>query len=288
MKRKLLSGETCFPVLMFVLSCCFLFYGPAASGSEQFSVMPSSFVDPNSQSEPTEELWSLVRSLRQLRTDYYEQQKERLEKIRNLNDISLKLQDEVEELRLVQEQLDNNFSEIQSDIEKLQVENALNKSTESSVLRELERFATQQTEEISNGIPYRTNDRLSRLLGSGRVEQPNQSIGDVLGRVWSFSQEEMRIARSGETFTDMVRLDESCTKYARLFRVGHQVLGYKTEQDGQAGMWISGVGWHKVEKSEAESVAAAIKILDRKSVPKYIQLPIKIEPVKSETKESLD
>jgi hypothetical protein len=286
MKRKQSTGVIYFLIITTLLGSCVWSYTISALGSQQSSVAFSAPVDPNLQYEPTKELWALVSSLRQLRTDYYEKQRQNTEKIQQIRDIAQKLQAEVEELRRREKQIDKSFSEIQSDIRKSEFENEENKLTESSTAKKLERFIAKQTEEIEKGIPYRKDDRLTRLKGSASNEQPleDQSVTDVFGRVWSFSQEELRIARSGESFTDLVELGEDRLQYARLFRVGHQILGYLTEQGDQAGIWLDGVGWEEAKKGRAESVKEAVGILDRRRVPNYVLLPVKIETVDIKTK----
>jgi len=290
MERKLSSKKICFLIIIAVLGSCFWICRTAASDSSQSSLSSSFVSDANSQSKLREELWSLVRSLRQLRADYYEKQSRCAEKIAQFREVSQKLQVELEELRRRENQLDESIAQIQSDIEKLRVENVKNKSTELSVAKKLDGFVVEQAEKIEKGIEYRKNDRLTRLKGVTSTTQLQQknSVGDVFGRIWSFSQEEMRIARSGESFTDLVELGENRLQYARLFRVGHQLLGYMTEKDEQMGIWIEGIGWKKATNTEAKAVKAAVRILDRRDVLAYVQLPVKIEPLDIKTKSEKD
>jgi predicted RNase H-like nuclease (RuvC/YqgF family) len=289
MTARSLSGKTCFLVTVIVLNFCFWICSAAASDSEQTSAVSLS-AGPNTQSELTEELWQLVRSLRQLRSDYYEEQCRRSEEIRRLGETTEKLQAEVEQLRSEEKQLDESLAEIDSSIRKLQAENEKDRTVESSVAKRLDEFVALQSGQIEKGIPYRREDRLRRLNGDIPSEQMQQSrlIADVFGRIWSFSQEEMRIARSGETFTELVRLDDKRQQHARLFRVGHQVLGYRTEQGGRAGIWLDGATWKKAKNSEAEAVRAAVEILDQQHPPEYILLPVKIESVDKGTTISKD
>ena len=280
MTEKKMSSGIFFGIVIFLFVFCL--YHVAVSQPQQSPVLS----ELKQQTDSTEQLWSLVRSLRKLRADYYEKQSRHADKIQKLRDTSAKLQSDVEELRRRENQIDKSLSEIESDIRKLRFENEENKLTELSTAQKLKQFISKQTEEIEKGIPYRKNDRLTRLKGSMHAEQPSPQepiVADLFGRVWNFSQEEMRIARSGETFTDLVEVDENRMQYARLFRVGHQLLGYLTEQDDQAGIWLDGTGWEKVTKDRAQSVREAVMILDQKRVPKYVQLPVKIEPVDIKT-----
>jgi len=280
MTEKKMSSGIFFGIVIFLSVFCL--YHVAVSQPQQSPF----FSELKQQTDSTEQLWSLVRSLRKLRADYYENQSRHADKIKEIRDTSAKLQAEVEELRRRETRIDESLSEMESDIRKLQFENEENKSTELSTAQKLQQFISRQTEEIEKGIPYRKNDRLTRLKGSTHAEQQSSQepiVTDLFGRAWNFSQEEMRIARSGETFTDLVEVDDNRMQYARLFRVGHQVLGYVTEQDDQAGIWLDGTGWEKVTKDRAESVREAVMILDQKRVPKYVQLPVKTEPVDIKT-----
>jgi len=280
MNRKQSVKKACLLTIIIVLSSCFWTYCTSASDAKQSSVTSSFVVDSNSQSDLTEELWSLVSSLRQMRADYYEKQNQHADKIRQLREVSKKLQTEVEELRRREKKLDESIAQTQSDIEKLKAENGKNKSMELSVAKRLDDFVVEQAGKIEKGIPYRKDDRLARLKGitSTQQQQQEEGVGDIFGRIWSFSQEEMRIARSGEAFTDLVSLDERSLRHARLFRVGHQLLGYMTEKDEQTGIWIEGIGWKKADNSEAKAIKTSVRILDRRHVPGYVQLPVKIKP----------
>jgi len=280
MTEKKMSSGIFFGIVIFLSVFCL--YRIAISQPQQSPVLS----ELKQQTESTEQLWSLVRSLRKLRADYYENQGRHADKMQELRDTSAKLKAEVEELRRRENRIDKSLSEIESDIRKLRFENKENKLTELSTAQKLKQFISRQTEEIEKGIPYRKNDRLTRLKGSTQAEEPPSQepiVTDLFGRVWNFSQEEMRIARSGETFTGLVEVGENRMQYARVFRVGHQVLGYLTEQDDQAGIWMDGIGWEKVTKDKAQSVREAVMILDRKRVPKYVQLPVKTEPVDIKT-----
>jgi len=248
---------------------------------------PAGTSDSKSESELRQELWGLVVELRNLRTDHYKKQNQNAEEIKQLGNVSGKLIIEFKELRKAKENLDKSLTETQADIYKLQSENEKKKSVELSTTIKLKSFISRQTKEIKKGIPYRKQKRIERLNGdnesAGQLASQKKSVSDMFGRVWSFSQEEIRIAHSGETFTDQVQLDETRLRYARLFRVGHLILGYLTEQDGQAGIWVDGDGWKKTTKFEVESIRQAVNILDRKQAPKYIQLPVYIKPVNVQT-----
>ena len=281
-----MSGTRCLARLLFGVLVIFCFYG-SVSAAPEGKVAGAELGQGDAL---TEQLWSLVRSLGQLRADYYEKQGQRSEEIGQLRETAGKLEAEVEELRRREEAMDKDLAGIQAEIAELGIENAENQAMQLSVAGKLDEFVAGQGEEVERGIPYRKNDRLARLAGRIGGEQPAQgrSVADVFGGIWSFSQEEMRIARSGETYTDLVELGERQMQYARLFRVGHQVLGYVTEQEGRVGIWSAKGEWESVGKREGEAVKEAVQILDQKSVPNYVQLPVRIEPADIKTRGSED
>ena len=276
MSLKLLSLKSCF--FTAALICVFQ---PGPKGlCESPQKNSAGLSQVNSQEAPTEELWSLVRSLRQLREDHYEKQRERTDQIRQIRETTYNLQAQADELEQKENQLDKDLAQIKTDIRKLQAENKNDIDQKLSLTKALEDFTATQTWRVEKGIPYRKDDRLTRLKAIQPSAQPQQdrSIADLLGGIWSFSQEEMRLARSGETYTDLISLTDSRRQYARLFRAGHLVLGYVTEADEQTGMWIENFGWRKSDNSEAQAIRSAVKILDQREVPDYVQLPVNMDP----------
>jgi len=264
-----------YVILVAVLCFCVNWQAEIAYCADSHGETAS--IDSRSESELRDELWDLVKSLRQLRTDYYEKQTEYSKKIKKYQTTCSKLEAELNELRERSENLDKNIADADKEISKLQKEKQKNDQVESSAVKKLHYFISQQTEIVEKGIPYRREDRLERLNGKASVN--DQQISDLLGRVWSFSQEELRIARSGESFTGQVQTDKGRLQYARLFRVGYLVLGYITEQGGYAGIWDNGKQeWKSAANKEAESIRQSIDILDRKRAPEFIKLPVFINP----------
>ena len=94
-------------------------------------------------------------------------------------------------------------------------------------------------------------------------------------RYWAFLQEELRIARSGEAYTSQVPLDGGRIKPARLFRVGHLVQGFVTEDGLESGLETP-AGWERAVDPETDRVVrAAIDILDRRRAPALLRVPIR-------------
>ncbi len=228
----------------------------------------------------SEELRGLIHSLHELRSGYYQRQATRRDKIGQMREVSIGLKSQVEELRGREEEVDGKLAQKKKEIEKLRLEIETAESVESAIGKRLEQFVGEQVKEIESSVPCRREQRLARLKGveEGVYSEYERTVAAMLGRIWNFSQEELRMARSGETFTDLIDLGEGRGQYARVFRVGHQLAGYLTETGEQAGIWRNG-GWEKVEGRGEQAVKAAISILDRRAVPEYVDLPIRMGPL---------
>ena len=260
-------------IAVAVLFFCMNWQGRTAYCADSYDETCST--DSRSESELRDELWDLVKSLRQLRTDYYEKKTEYSKKIKKYQTTCSKLEAELDKLRERSENLDKNIADADKEISKLQKEKQKNDQVESSVVKKLLSFVSRQTEIVDKGIPYRREDRLERL--NGKASANDQQISDLLGRVWSFSQEELRIARSGESYTGQVQTDKGRLQYARLFRVGHLVLGYITEQGGKAGLWDNEKQEWKTS-AKTDSIIQSIDILDRKRPAELTRMPVFVNP----------
>ena len=69
----------------------------------------------------------------------------------------------------------------------------------------------------------------------------SQSV-DATAQMWAFFEEEMRIARTGEVYTEEVPVP-SGRKHARVVRVGKMMLGFVSEDGVDVGVWVGGTGW---------------------------------------------
>jgi len=231
----------------------------------------------------SDQLWELVRTLREERAAFSQRQTDRSDRIDETRNTVQILQQKHEELKTKQDHLDKKIAGIQQKIESLQEDTGGDKAACLILNRQIDNFVSTAAERIRTAIPYEKEKRLSRLPERSQAETPETSaaISDDFARIWSFAEEEFRIATSGETFTSQITLDDGTKPYARLFRVGHQMLGFVAE-DG------SGVGlWRYVEPdkqwlimtsySERAKIAEAINILDRNVAPALVQLPVQIK-----------
>ena len=228
------------------------------------------------------ELWSLVEQLRCMRQEYYQARQLRTSKLEAVKKDSQKLQGELAELVLQEETADREMQEIQSDIAQLKQQQETYDSVQAKIVDQLAQLIPRVEGLVRGGIPYRIEERLARLR-EGEMpggSEATMSMSEKLGNFWSFFQQEMRLARSGETYTDQIELSPGCLRHVRLFRVGHQILGYVTEDAAQSGIWMAQAaqpGWkHNLTGKEDAQVRRAVEILDRRQAPQLVQLPLAV------------
>lgn len=241
-----------------------------------------------------DELRSIVQTLREARTAFYERQRKTESRIERKRADLASLESRVAELRSAKEEMDRDLAQIEQEMEQLGLELQTNETHQARRAENMDAWIYKGLRLVDEGIPYRREERRLRLSSVEEEGRERESVNasDTLGRIWSFFQEEMRIARTGETFTEQINVGENRIKYAQMFRVGHQVLGYLTEDGQQTGMWIFQDGrkqWkHHLQEKNARSVQRAVEILDRRQGPELIPLPVSVLINRMSVKQKLE
>lgn len=231
----------------------------------------------------SETLESLIRQLRELRSNYYVQKAQDDAQIQKARQNSEILQSDLDDLRQQEADLDQQVQKYKSEVEGLKNQLVLRSTLRAAVRRQIKPFRSSQRSAIESGAPYKQQDRIARLEAA--CEDSNDvnatSVADQLDRVWSYAQEELRLARSSETYTARIPSEDGASPYARYFRVGQLILGYVTEDGQQTGMWLAlpdEKGWSAIfEPKQANQVRDAVEILDRRQGPKLVTLPVAIQ-----------
>jgi hypothetical protein len=254
---------------------------------------PNKLQQANRQKELSEQLENLIRQLRQQRSAYYVQ-KTRLEtqteKARENRKI---LQAELDELRKQHEESDQQLRKYEAEVGNLKEQLVLKESLENVVADRIRPFMENQKAAIVNGIPYKQQERIARLEAAvGDTNAPDSvSASDQMGHIWNYTQEELRLARSSETYTARAKTDDESSPYARFFRVGQKILGYITEDGRQAAIWSSlqdDKKWMPIDDTkQSAQIRSAVEILDRRQGPRLVTLPVALES-KDLTKEDSD
>ncbi len=237
----------------------------------------------NRQKELSEQLEDLIRRLRQERSAYYVE-KSRLEaqteKARENRKI---LQAELDDLRKQHEESDQQLRKYEAEVGNLKEQLVLKESIENILDDRIRPFIANQKAGIENGIPYKRQERIARLEAAvGDANAPDAvSLSDKLGHIWNYAREELRLARSSETYTARAKIEDGSSPYPRFFRSGQKILGYITEDGRQAAIWSSLLDdkrWMAVtDTKQSAQIRDAVEILDRRRGPRLVTLPIALE-----------
>lgn len=273
---------------VFCLSLLVLVVFAGQSFAASAGADPNEPREKNRQTELSERLEELIRQLRQERSAYYVQ-KTRLEtQIEKARENRKLLQDEFTELRRQETESDRQLQAYKTEVDDLKKQLGSKTSLEKVLTEQVQPFLASQRTEIEKGIPFKQEERITRLEAVvGDVNTPNGILmADLLGHIWNYAQEELRLARSSETYTARVKTDDESSPYARFFRVGQKILGYITEDSRRAAMWSSLArrkDWLLVtDAGQSGQIRSAVEILDRRQGPKLVTLPVAIKPANSQ------
>ncbi|MEJ2703983.1 MAG: DUF3450 family protein [Sedimentisphaerales bacterium] len=250
------------------------------------SLVASETADPNQpqttskQKELSARLEELIRQLRQERSAYYAQKAQYESQIEKARQNRKVLQGKLDDLRQQEMESDQQLQKYETEVDDLQEQLASKASLENVVREQVQPFLVSQRDAIEKGIPYKQPERIARLEAvGGDPDAPNRSsAADQLGLVWNYVQEELRLARSSETYTARAKTGDEVSPYARFFRVGQKILGYITEDGRRAAIWSS-LAAHKdwlfiTDAKQASQIRSAVEILDRRQGPKLVTLPV--------------
>jgi len=283
------------PLIKWAFCLCLLVLGTLA----RRTVAASGTMDPNepgqtnTEKEPSERLEELIRKLRQERSAYYTQKAEYESRIQKARENRRILREELEEVRRQESQTDRQIRQYQDEVDDLKIQLELRSSLEDVISRHIEPFLIKHRTAIEKGIPYKQEERIARLEGVG-VDVNDVSTGSVadrLAQVWNYGQEELRLARSSETYSARAKAMEDAAPHARYFRVGQKILGYVTEDGRKTAMWLSFSDeseWVFItDARQSAQISSAVEILDRRQGPRLVTLPIVLWP-RSLVKETFD
>ncbi len=243
-----------------------------------------------SQTELLNTLQELVGRLRTTRQDYYAKKARDEAEIQQSRENARLLQTQLDEVRQQEADLDEQIRKYDLELQTLTTQSAEKMAVRRAVEDRTATFVVQQKSEIENGIPYKQNERIARLEAgpTDANEAAPPSAAEQFGRLWSYAQEELRLAGSSETYSDRASLENDVTPYARYFRVGQSMLGYVTEDGVQTALWLPTLDagqWQSIlDPGQVAQVRSAVEILDRRQAPGFVSLPIATDPSPAERK----
>lgn len=233
--------------------------------------------------ELSRKLEDLIGRLRQVRSDYYLRKAKDEAELDRARGNAQVLEADVEELRKQEADLDEQIQQHRTESSGLEKQLAEKSGIDEFVRGQVEPFCSAQKAAIEEGPAYKQQERIERLqaacLDSNDVN--SVSAAETLGKVWSYAEEELRLARSSETYSGRIQMHDGTNPHVRYFRVGLLILGYVTEDGKRAGIWSAlsdSKGWlHISDAKEGKQVRDAVDILDRRKGPSLLSLPVAIE-----------
>ena len=276
-----------------LLQASVLLIGLAAGGflTHRAMAAPQSAAPPGDHTVLLDRLQGLVSQLRQQRQAYYRQKaldEAETQKAQQNRDL---LQSQLDDLRKQEADLERQLEDYRAQVQTLEAQLEQKAGVRNAVEQEIAAFVPEQQSQIKKGIPYKRQERIARLQAglADANESAPPSVGGRLGHLWSYAQEELRLAGSSETYTERASIGDNTLPYARYFRVGQLILGYVTEDGHQAAIWRSspqGGQWQSIsEPKQIASLRDAVEILDRQQAPRFVSLPIETDSSHSETAE---
>ena len=219
---------------------------------------------PQDDPKAVAELHDVLRTIREERTAAYARRRARAVEIENARAPVARLEGEIADLKLREEETDKHLAEVGAELARLRTETEAVAAQAAVYPAALKAAVDEAAAFVRSGPEYRRADRLQRL----RPESPD------LGLYWTFLQEELRIARSGEAYSAEVTLDGGRRKPARLFRVGHLLQGYVTEDGLDAGL-EGPRGWTPAASpAQDKAIREAVEMLDRRRPPGLLRFPL--------------
>lgn len=252
---------------------------------------PQSTATPGDQTVLLDRLQDLVSQLRQQRQDYYRQKALDETETQEARQNRERLQAQLEDVRKQEADLDRQLEDYRAQVQGLEAQLERSATMHGAVDREIATFVSEQQSQIEAGIPYKQAERIARLRAP--LADANESVpafvASRLGHLWSYAREELRLAGSSETYTERAVIEDGVLPYARYFRVGQLILGYVTEDGRQAAIWLSsppGRRWQSLsDPGQVASIRDAVEILNRQQAPRFVSLPIDMNPSPSENAE---
>ena len=262
---------------MFWAGCLFLIGFCASTWGQAPPADPNQEVQVSGQA--VIQLQELLKDLRQNRLAYYQQKAEQETNLETARQARQTLQEQVDELKEQETRLDQQVRTYHADIEELSSQLKQKAALDVILQNQWQSFYPAQVQAVKTGIPYKQQERLALLTTEpNEAQDPNRTGVRQLIRAWTYARDELRLARSVETYTDRVELPGPRRPYGQHFRIGHLLFGYVTEDGLHAAQWLStpeDPGWRPTQGPKStRQIQKTISILEGHSAPTLVTLPI--------------
>lgn len=226
--------------------------------------------DPLSGNDDRDELQATLRAMREMRAAHEAHRRELEDAIAAATQSARRLAAEVAELGRRDQDLDRQIAELKGERAGLQATGERDRTALADLGRSVDGAIAAAAQRVRSGLDHRREERLARLDPGTSDAGPQER----LARLWTFVQEELRLARTSDLTAREIPLDRERTKHAQVFRVGHLLQGFVTEDGLECGLETRS-GWQLVSSAPLErSVRHAVEMLSRRRPPALLAMPL--------------
>ena len=178
------------------------------------------------------------------------------------------LESQLQRQRLEVERIQRRFRELDQQKAKAEQSSQALGPIVDAVVSNLETY-------IASGLPFKSGERTAELKGlQSKLAKNEMTTPRALNRLWSFVEDELRLARENGLFSQVILIDGS-EKLADVIRIGMVMLFYRTS-DGQVGYAKrQGDSWAFQTESgpQAELIAQLFEAFERQIRTGFFRVP---------------
>lgn len=239
----------------------------------------TSFVNAGKLEKIREDIEKTNQLLKEEETLHQKEKEQALATQRSLEERIATLEDKIRQIEEEDTRLKREINEIESVKNKLMTTIRENKSLFSSIRDVLSNKAELLHQEISSGIPYAQEDRLTKIIiFKKKLKERDTDIVNCCQDLYYNFMEEIDLGYGSELFFDEVETIEGEMKRANFLRIGKIVLAYRTKDGKETGLLQQKEEGYKWKKNlllfQRGKIKKSIEIMEGKRIPHLIDYPI--------------
>lgn len=203
-----------------------------------------------------ENLIELRNEVEALNTELEEGKLDFKNKLNNISVRASELETNIQESEIKQKEYEKEVANIRSQLQNAQVDK---ETLKPAVLQAIE----ETKEEIKKDLPFKVKSRLAHLSKlENSLSTGEKSSATTLNQLWSFYEDEIRLANSNGLYRDTIILDGS-EQLAEIAKIGMVFLFFKTIDDARVGYAKNVNGtWTYIATSDSKEKKDIVLLFD--------------------------